>query len=145
MLFRVVVCVCLCSCAANSDLLIRNATIINVSTGTAAPQRSILIHNAQIAAIGRNIRAATARIVDASGKFIVPGLWDMHVHVTTRDQLPVYALHGVTGVRDMGSDYDRVNLWRGEMQKGSLLGPHIETCGPSLDGIASGDPNLPVR
>jgi imidazolonepropionase-like amidohydrolase len=145
MLFRFVVCVCLCSCAANCDLLIRNATIIDVSTGTAAPQRSILIHDAKIVAIGPGAHSATARIVDARGKFVIPGLWDMHVHVTARDQLPVYVLHGVTGVRDMGSDYDRVNLWRGEMQKGRLVGPHIETCGLLLDGIAALDPKLAVR
>jgi Amidohydrolase family len=145
MLFRFVVCVCLCSSAANCDLLIRNATIIDVSTGTAAPQRSILIHDAKIVAIGPGAHSATARIIDARGKFIIPGLWDMHVHVTARDRLPVYVLHGVTGVRDMGSDYDRVNLWRGEMQKGRLVGPHIETCGPLLDGIAALDPKLAVR
>jgi hypothetical protein len=143
MFFRFVICIYLCSAAANSDLLIRNATIIDVSTGTAVARRSILIHNAKIAAVGSAVRAPqSARIIDASRKFVIPGLWDMHVHVTTRDQLPMYPLHGVTGVRDMGSDYDRVNLWRGEMQKGSLVGPHIETCGPSLDGIASGDPKL---
>src|ERR1700689_5084139 len=139
MLFRFVVCVCLCLSAANSDLLIRDATIIDVATGTVTPRRSILIRNAQIAAIGPGIHAATARIIDASGKFVIPGLWDMHVHLTARDQLPVYVLHGVTGVRDMGSDYDRVNFWRGEMQKGRLVGPHIETCGPWLDGVSSGD------
>src|ERR1035438_10427915 len=146
MFSRFLICVYLCASVANSDLLIRNATIIDVATGRATPPRSILIHNAQIAAIGPGIHAPHAtRIIDASGKFVIPGLWDMHVHLTARNQLPAYPLHGITGVRDMGSDYDRVNLWRGEMQKGSLIGPHIETCGPPLNGVPSGDPKLPVR
>ena len=146
MLSRFLICVYLCSSVANSDLLIRNATIIDVSAGTATPQRFILIHNSQIAAIGPSVHAPKAtRIIDASGKFVIPGLWDMHVHLTARNQLPAYPLHGVTGVRDMGSDYDRVNLWRGEIEKGSLIGPHIETCGPPLDGVPSGDLKLPVR
>ena len=146
MLSRFLICVYLCSSVANSDLLIRNATIIDVSAGTATPQRFILIHNSQIAAIGPSVHAPKAtRIIDASGKFVIPGLWDMHVHLTARNQLPAYPLHGVTGVRDMGSDYDRVNLWRGEIEKGSLVGPHIETCGPPLDGVPSGDLKLPVR
>src|SRR5271166_4573315 len=146
MFCKFLICVYLCASVANSDLLIRNATIIDVSAGTATPQRSILIHNAQITAIGSSINAPQAtRIIDASGKFVIPGLWDMHVHLAARDQLPAYPLYGVTGVRDMGNDYDRVNLWRGEIQKGSLIGPHIETCGPALDGVPSGDPKLPVR
>ena len=146
MLSRFLICVYLCSSVANSDLLIRNATIIDVATGRGTPQRSILIHNSQIAAIGPSVHAPKAtRIIDASGKFVIPGLWDMHVHLTARNQLPAYPLHGITGVRDMGSDYDRVNLWRGEIEKGSLIGPHIETCGPPLDGVPSGNPKLAVR
>ena len=146
MLSRFLICVYLCSSVANSDLLIRNATIIDVATGRGTPQRSILIHNSQIAAIGPSIHAPKAtRIIDASGKFVIPGLWDMHVHLTARNQLPAYPLHGITGVRDMGSDYDRVNLWRGEIEKGGLIGPHIETCGPPLDGVPSSDLMLPVR
>ena len=140
------ICVHSRSFAADNDLLIRNATIIDVATARGTPQRSILIHNSQIVAIGPSIQAPKAtRIIDAGGKFVIPGLWDMHVHLTARNQLPAYPLHGVTGVRDMGSDYDRVNLWRGEIEKGSLTGPHIETCGPALDGVPSGDPKLPVR
>src|ERR1035438_4606111 len=127
MFSRFLICVYLCASVANSDLLIRNATIIDVATGRATPQRSILIHNSQIAAIGPSIHAPKAtRIIDASGKFVIPGLWDMHVHLTARNQLPAYPLHGVTGVRDMGRDYDRVNP-------------------PPLDGVPSGNPKLAVR
>jgi imidazolonepropionase-like amidohydrolase len=146
MLTRFVICVYLCACVAKSDLLIRNATIIDVVTGTGTPSRSILIHNAQIASIGAAIHVPqSTRTIDGTGKFVIPGLWDMHVHLAARDQLPAYVRYGVTGVRDMGSDYDRVNLWRGEIEKGSLIGPHIETCGPALDGVPSRDPKLPVR
>ena len=138
MLLRFIICVYLCSSVASSDLLIRNATIIDVSSGAAIPHRSILIRGTRIAAIGDTVHAPKQiRIVDGNGKFVIPGLWDMRVRLTGREQLPVYVAFGVTGVRDLGSDYDRVNLWRGEMQKGKLIGPHIETCGPLLDGVAS--------
>jgi imidazolonepropionase-like amidohydrolase len=140
MLRRLVVCACLCTCAAHSDLLIRDVAIVDVAAGRATPPRSILIRGGQIAAIGVGLRVpASVRVMDGRGKFVIPGLWDMHVHLTSREQLPAYLHYGVTGVRDMGSDYDRVNLWRGEMQKGALLGPHIETCGPALNGVASSD------
>ncbi len=140
------ICVHSGSFAANSDLLIRNAAIIDVATATATPGRSILIHNSQISAVGIAVHAPPqTRIIDATGKFVIPGLWDMHVHLTLRGQLPLYPAYGVTGVRDMGSDFDRVNLWRGGLQKGTLIGPHIETCGPLIDGLSSSDPQLPVR
>jgi hypothetical protein len=146
MLSRFLICVGLCTGVAKPDLLIRNVTIVDVAAGIATPQRSILIHNGKIAAVGAGVHAPHgARIVDASGKFVIPGLWDMHVHLTERDQLPAYLRYGVTGVRDMGSDYDRVNLWRGEIQKGNLIGPHIETCGPAVNGISTDDAKLPVR
>jgi hypothetical protein len=116
--------------SAANDLLIRNATIIDVTAGAEVPHRSILIRGTRISAIGTVVHASKAtRIVEASGKFVIPGLWDMRVHLVSRDQLPVYASCGITGVRDFGSDYDRVNVWRDEMQKGRLVGPHIETCG----------------
>ncbi len=146
MLLRFVLGFGLCSSLANSDLLIRNVTIVDVSSGTAARHRSVLILKDRISAIGSVIHAgAHTRIIDGSGKFVIPGLWDMHVHLTAREQLPLYVAWGITGVRDMGSDFDRVNVWREQIQRGELLGPHIETCGPAIDGIPSSDPKLPVR
>jgi hypothetical protein len=68
----------------------------------------------------------------------------MHVHLADRDQLALYLARGVTGVRDMGSDLDRVKDWRRAIDKGELLGPHIETCGPPFDGFPSDDAKLPV-
>lgn len=140
------ICVSLRLFAASPDLLIRNVTVIDLATGASAPKRSILIHKDRIAAVGSAVhRNRPTRIVDASGKFVIPGFWDMHVHLNSRGQLPLYVAWGVTGVRDMGSDYDRVRLWREEMQQGKLVGPHIETCGPALNGVSSGDPRLAVR
>jgi len=72
-------------------------------------------------------------------------LWDMHVHLWYKeDQFPMYLAWGITGVRDMGSDLARVKRWRSEIKSGALLGPHIETCGPAVDGFPSDDPKLPV-
>jgi imidazolonepropionase-like amidohydrolase len=140
------ICVHSRSFAAHIDLLIRNVTIVDVATGTATPKRSILIHDNRITAVSSVVRAPKqTQLVDGSGKFAIPGLWDMHVHLWERSQLPLYPAYGITGVRDMGSDYDRVKLWRSEMEKGRLIGPHIETCGPPIDGVPSDDPRMPVR
>jgi hypothetical protein len=145
MLKNLVVSVHLCLSVAYSDLLIRDVTIVDVSTGTTHPKHSILIRGERIAATGREIPAPKGvRLVDGAGRFVIPGLWDMHVHLTNRDHLAFYLAHGVTGVRDMGSDLDRAKGWRRAIDRGELLGPHIETCGPPFDGFPSDDAKLPV-
>lgn len=137
----------LCNFAvAASDLLIRNVTVIDVQTGAELPHRSILIRGNKIAAVGSAIRApAHAEIVSGAGKYAIPGLWDMHVHLWYKEHLfPMYLAYGITGVRDMGSDLTQINEWRKQISSGALLGPHIETCGPAVDGFPSTDPKLPV-
>jgi len=130
--------------AAHSDLLIRDVNIVDVVNGATLPNRNILIHEDHIAAIGAEVQASKAQVIEGTGKFVIPGLWDMHVHLVDRGQLPLYCAYGITGVRDMGSNYDRVRAWRAEIQSGALVGPHVETCGPAVDGFPAEDPKLPV-
>jgi hypothetical protein len=145
MLKNLLIGVHLCLSVAYSDLLIRDVSIVDLATGTVHPRHSILIHGERIAATGREISAPKgARVVEGAGKFVIPGLWDMHVHLADRDQLALYLARGVTGVRDMGSDLERAKDWRRAIDKGELLGPHIETCGPPFDGFPSDDAKLPV-
>ena len=135
----------LCLSVAYCDLLVRDVTIVDVSTGTLHPRHSILIHAEKIAATGREIPAPKGiRVIEGTGRFVIPGLWNMHVHLTERTQLSIYLAQGVTGVRDMGSDLDRTQEWRRAIDKGEILGPHIETCGPPFDGFPSDDAKLPV-
>ena len=143
---RLLIGVYLCSSAAYCDVLIRDVTVIDVAKGTTTPKRSILIRGDKIATLGSEIPTGKhVEIVNGAGKFILPGFWDMHVHLARRDELPLYLAYGVTGVRDMGSDYERVKAWRTEVEKSQFAGPHIETCGPLVDGFPSTDPNLPVK
>lgn len=134
----------LASSAARADLLIRDVNIVDVENGSTLANRSILIHEDHIVAVGADLKAPKAQVIDAAGKFVIPGLWDMHVHLVERGQLPLYCAYGITGVRDMGSNFDRVKAWRAEIQSGALLGPHVETCGPAVDGFPAEDPKLPV-
>ena len=79
-----------------------------------------------------------ARVVEATGKFLIPGLWDMHVHTAFGDwfpgardiALPLFVANGVTGVRDMGGDLDVLLEWRKAIAEGSLVGPRMVICGP---------------
>ena len=142
---RLLLCVLLGSSAARPDLLIRNVTVINIATGSTCAKCSILIHGDQIAQVGIAIRASSkAQVINGAGKFVIPGLWDMHVHLGARGQLPAFLAYGITGVRDMGSDLAHVQEWRDEMQHGKLSGPHIETCGSPVDGFPAVDSKVPV-
>jgi imidazolonepropionase-like amidohydrolase len=90
---------------------------------TIAPSRTVRISKGQ-------------QVVDGSGKFLVPGLWDMHVHIDLVGEagLPLFIANGVTGVRDMGGgDFLTIKRWRERIEAGSLVGPHIKSPGPILE------------
>src|SRR4029077_3021641 len=81
-----------------------------------------------------------ARVVDARGKYLIPGLWDMHSHPLGWELRYVYPLllaNGVTGIRDPGSEVplDTLLQWRREVLAGTLVGPPRQVLsGPSLAG-----------
>jgi hypothetical protein len=86
-----------------------------------------------------------ARLVAGRGQYLIPGLWDMHVHLwDDTNVLPMFVAFGVTGVRDMGSNYERVRAWRRAIDDGKAIGPHIITPGPAIAGEPSSEPKLPV-
>jgi len=83
-----------------------------------------------------------AHIVNCKGKFLIPGLWDMHGHLSTATEtaFPLMIMNGVTGVRDMGGDLRQIDRWRFEIVRGQRLGPHIVRAGPFVDGPKPGVP-----
>ena len=129
-----------------ADLLIRSATIIDVRDGTLIPDRSIVIRGREIVAVGPGDlgrRYTAAHTVDAAGRFVIPGLWDMHVHFGGGNELvaenqallPLYVAHGVTTVRDAAADLaGHVLAWRRAIAEDALVGPTILTSGPKLEG-----------
>jgi imidazolonepropionase-like amidohydrolase len=129
------------------DLAISAATVVDVRTGTLQTGRTILVAGGRIVAVAGSADGyAAARVVDAAGAFVMPGLWDMHVHFgggdalidENRNLLPLYLAHGVTTVRDAAGDLSPSVLeWRSAVASGSWLGPTIYTSGPKLEGIAS--------
>lgn len=83
-----------------------------------------------------------ARVIDATGQYLIPGLWDMHVHSAFGDWfpggrdiiLPLFIANGITGVRDMGGDVPVLMGWRKEIADGKVIGPRMVISGPMLDG-----------
>ena len=119
-------------------LAITHVTIIDTETGSAQPDMTVLIRDGRIARVERAGGAppGDAPEVEAQGKFLIPGLWDMHVHLSynTASALPVLLANGVTGVRDCGSDLEEIDRWRALIGAGVLAGPRIVRAGPMLNG-----------
>jgi imidazolonepropionase-like amidohydrolase len=91
---------------------------------------------------------AGARVIDGRGKFLIPGLWDMHVHTAIaggRALLGLYVANGVTGVRDMAGDWPTLRGWRDDIAAGRLVGPRIVASGPYLEGGDIPVPHLLAR
>src|SRR6266566_800754 len=131
---------------AVDDLLVLNhVTVVDVRTGTLQSEQTVILERNHIASVGPSKSARYPRnapSLNCRGLFLIPGLWDMHVHLIFGDwfpgareiTLPLFVANGVTGVRDMGSDLDPVLAWRKAIAAGSLLGPRIVTPGLMLDG-----------
>ena len=121
---------------------------VNVIDATGTPMQSdmtVIVKNQHITKIAKSGKVRLpphAKIVDATGKYLIPGLWDMHVHTVFGDwlprnekiALPLFVANGVTGVRDMGGDLDVLKEWRSQIAAGTLLGPRMIIAGPMLDG-----------
>ncbi len=126
--------------------LLYPVNIINVLDGSVQKNSAILIEGTAIKAIGKysqlkKLSPASIRI-DGKSKFVIPGLWDMHIHLEgaelvedNKALLPVFLAYGITTVRDCASDLgEQVLAWREEIKAGSLTGPTIFTAGRKLEG-----------
>jgi imidazolonepropionase-like amidohydrolase len=82
----------------------------------------------------------SGRVVDASGEFLIPGLWDMHVHWADEEYLATFTAHGITGVRIMGGFPIHLD-WRRRIESGDEVGPRMRIAGPFVDGAK---PTYPV-
>jgi imidazolonepropionase-like amidohydrolase len=123
-----------------------HATLIDGADSIPRLDQTVIVRGERIAVVGpaRSTSVPSdARVVDSRGKYLIPGLWDMHVHTSVlggRGLLGLYVANGVTGVRDMAGDWDTLTTWRREIAAHRLIGPRIIASGPYLEG---GDVPIP--
>ena len=126
------------STKAQTSFAITNVAIVDVTRGVIEPDKTIVVTGNVISRVGDKTTLHPpdgARVIDARGQFLIPGLWDMHVHLgnATEAALPVLVSQGITGVRDMGSpSYSMLHRWSNEALSGSRIAPRIIACGPIL-------------
>lgn len=122
--------------ASAGGIAITNVTVIDVLTGAKQPAVTVVTKGGEIAAVGRGLPVPRGAVgVDGAGKFLIPGLWDMHSHnqASGAESLDLYLAHGVVGTRDMGSDLDFILPLRDRVRRGEVSGPEIVAAGPMLD------------
>ena len=96
-------------------LVLTDVTVIDGTGAAIRPNSAVIITGNRIDSIVDSRRSESfpkgARVIRAAGKFVIPGLWDMHVHLSA-EHLPLFVAYGVTGVRDMGNKLSDVDSWR---------------------------------
>lgn len=167
--FSVFLLIALCGCgekenaetAESNTWVIQNVDVIDVRVGKVVPSQSVVIEGSTIISVDAatsKTSIANARVIDGSGKYLIPGLWDMHIHTSTDAAsrnaiLPLLIANGITGARSMAADchtedgkcgepladIHEVNKWREEIAAGDLVGPRLIASSYYTNGPASVD------
>jgi hypothetical protein len=118
-------------------LVLSGVTVIDATGAAPRPHMAVVIDKGRIAELGHVgtvVVPQLARVLDCSGKFLIPGLWDMHVHWYDEQSLPLFTVNGVTGVRVMFGFPLHLD-WQRKLAEGKLLGPRLVIAGPVVDGV----------
>lgn len=116
----------------SSSLVLNHVTVIDMTGAKPEPDMTVVIKGNRIVALGKSAQTnipKEARVIDARGKFLIPALWDMHVHLGDQDfdkssNLQLFIANGVTSIRIMEGAPEH-HLWRKENESGMLLGPRM--------------------
>jgi Amidohydrolase family len=125
--------------ADTTPLVIKGATLLDVRNGRQIENSAILVERDRIKEVGDAstiVIPIDARVIDAHGKWVIPGLFDMHVHGSARKDVPIalYVGNGITAIRDMGGNVTSLRMTRQKIEAGEKLGPHLFYTGNVLDG-----------
>lgn len=135
--------------ARAGSLTITNITVVDVTNGHLSPHMNVAVDGKRITAVsGKTLTSSTGATFDGTGMYLIPGLWDMHIHAfftndstrfhtTSELMLPLFVANGVTGVRDMGSNLGAILAARDSVAAHQLIGPRMVVSGPMLDGPTS--------
>ncbi len=139
---------------AQDRVAIRNVTVVDVVSGTLRPHTTVIVVGSRIAEVGPAAVTAVpggARVIEGAGRFLIPGLWDMHSHSlwspeAMRTFLPLYVARGVTGIRDMGGRLTVLAAFRDSVGRDDPPWPRVIAAGAILDGSrpVHADISIPV-
>jgi imidazolonepropionase-like amidohydrolase len=117
-------------------LVLTHVTVIDGTDAPPAKNMTLVITGNRIAKIESTDKLTAprnSRIIDASGRFLIPGLWDMHVHPHSKQDLTLFIANGITGIRIMWGNPEDFEV-RKDRDAGQLLAPHMIIASPLIDG-----------
>ena len=124
--------------AIAASLVLTHVNVVDVRHGSLESDRTVVVRGDRIAAIeaSTNQKWPGAKVVDGRGKFLIPGLWDMEVHLSwcKESSLALLVVNGVTNVRDMGGSLAEIERWQAGIASRRVIGPSILQVGPMLNG-----------
>jgi imidazolonepropionase-like amidohydrolase len=122
-----------------STIAFVGGTLIDGTGAAPVPDAAVVIQNGRIVTLGPRSKVKIpkhANVVDAHGKTILPGLWDMHAHFEQVEWGPIYLAAGVTTVRDCGNEFEFITAVRDAVAQGRGLGPRLLLAG-IVDGTGT--------
>ena len=133
-----------------ADQVIRDVQLVDIRTGTVTEHQDVLVRDGVIARVGNSpVEAPGAEVLQGGGGYVIPGLWDSHVHVFSSaaepaTAFPLYILNGVTGIRDMGGllPLDEIKSIAAAVEDGEMIGPRIILSGAWVDASPGSWPGM---
>jgi imidazolonepropionase-like amidohydrolase len=127
----------------------QNVALIPMDRERLLENQTVIVRDGQIDQLGDTSSVQVpegALLVDGSGKYLMPGLVDMHVHVMSENELLLYAAHGVTALRNLwgGMNFTDHLDWRRKIELDEMFGPTLYTSGPIMEGPPKTMPLMPV-
>ncbi|MEM7729238.1 MAG: amidohydrolase family protein [Pseudomonadota bacterium] len=117
------------------DIALVGANVVDVADGKVMEDRLVLVEDGKILSVGDpSDRFEADMIVEAQGRYLLPGLSDMHAHVVHEDELTLYVSNGVTTIRNMWGSAHELDM-RARIEARDLVGPRYITAGAVVDGI----------
>jgi imidazolonepropionase-like amidohydrolase len=131
----------LAACSSNNQsrkaIAIVDVMVVDVQRGTGLPHMDVVVDGERITSVGPAAGQVPngASVISGKGRFLIPGLWDMHIHVADDPRaLGLLLAAGITGARDMASVPQKALDARRRIQEGALDGPRLLVAGPGLEG-----------
>jgi imidazolonepropionase-like amidohydrolase len=116
--------------------LFRRANVLTMKTDEVSYFTDLMVENGVIAIVGKNLPADGAEIIDCTGKYLMPGLFDAHAHLNTSEMCELFIANGITAIRHLSGEKRQME-YDAEIRAGKRVGPYIYSSGPIYDGVGA--------
>jgi hypothetical protein len=127
---------------AHAQIVLSDINVVDVKKGEVQFNKDVVITNNKITAIRPHSPSANEAkgTIRSHGKYLLPGLWDMHTHIrsyTAQDNLPMFIANGITGIRDLGiTNHELIKQWKQQINAHELIGPRVVSSAVIIEGAS---------